>query len=58
MESEKIISYIDHPEQMDQSALPILQDLITKYPYCQTFHLLNGKLFLLGNIFWTNFDSK
>jgi hypothetical protein len=43
MESEKIISYIDHPEQMDQSALPILQDLITKYPYCQTFHLLNAK---------------
>jgi hypothetical protein len=28
---------------MDQSALPILQDLITKYPYCQTFHLLNAK---------------
>ena len=43
MEIEKIISYIDHPEQMDQSALPILQDLITKYPYCQTFHLLNAK---------------
>ncbi len=43
MESEKIISYIDHPEQMDQSALPILLDLITKYPYCQTFHLLNAK---------------
>ena len=43
MESEKIISYIDHPEQMDKSALPILQDLITKYPYCQTFHLLNAK---------------
>jgi hypothetical protein len=43
METEKIISYIDHPEQMDQSALPILQDLITKYPYCQTFHLLNAK---------------
>ncbi len=43
MESEKIISYIDHPEQMDQSALPILQDLIAKYPYCQTFHLLNAK---------------
>jgi hypothetical protein len=43
MEIEKIISYIDHPEQMDQSALPILQDLISKYPYCQTFHLLNAK---------------
>ncbi len=43
METEKIISYIDHPEQMDKSALPILQDLITKYPYCQTFHLLNAK---------------
>jgi len=43
MESEKIISYIDHPEQMDQSALPILQDLLIKYPYCQTFHLLNAK---------------
>jgi hypothetical protein len=28
---------------MDQSALPILQDLISKYPYCQTFHLLNAK---------------
>jgi|688.fasta_scaffold58196_6 hypothetical protein len=44
MEIEKIISYIDHPEQMDQSALPILQDLISKYPYCQTFHLLNAKV--------------
>lgn len=43
MESEKIISYIDHPEQMDKSALPILQDLLLKYPYCQTFHLLNAK---------------
>jgi hypothetical protein len=29
---------------MDQSALPILQDLISKYPYCQTFHLLNAKV--------------
>ena len=43
METEKIISYIDHPEQMDKSALPILQDLLIKYPYCQTFHLLNAK---------------
>ena len=48
MEIEKIISYIDHPEQMDQSALPILLDLITKYPYCQTFHLLSKENDLVG----------
>ena len=34
------IELIRHPERMDRSTIPVLQEALERYPFYQTLHLL------------------
>lgn len=40
MNKEELFQYILHPESLDRESLPLLNDLVKQFPYCQTTRLL------------------
>jgi hypothetical protein len=43
METDQLIKYLDEPERLNSSSLPVLKDWIEKYPFFQTARLLYVK---------------
>ncbi len=43
MNKNEILSFIEYPGSLSNSDLPVIDELINQFPYCQTFHLLKSK---------------
>jgi hypothetical protein len=43
MSADRLIQFLDHPEDLNSGSLPMLEDWVDKYPFFQTAHLLRVK---------------
>jgi hypothetical protein len=43
MRADRLIQFLDHPENLQASSLSVLEEWVNKYPFFQTAHLLRVK---------------